>query len=117
MTQRPIGYRISLLLLSSTLAVGWLPPQVRDAAPPAAASPEELTTLALRGKVDTIVVIYAENRAFDNLYGDFPGARNLSEVLDAAGRPLPAYHPQVDRDGRVLPHLPPAWGGVTASGV
>ena len=26
-------------------------------------------------KVDTIVVIYAENRAFDNLYGNFPGAR------------------------------------------
>jgi acid phosphatase len=75
------------------------------------------TTRALRNQVDTIVVIYAENRAFDNLYGNFPGARNLSEVVDRDGKPLPAYLPQVDRDGRVLPVLPPAWGGVTAPGI
>jgi acid phosphatase len=74
------------------------------------------TTRALRSKVDTIVVIFAENRAFDNLYGNFPGARGLSEVLDGAGRPLPAYQAQVDRNGTVLPVLPPAWGGVTAAG-
>ena len=75
-----------------------------------------LATLQLREKIDTIVVIYAENRAFDNLYGNFPGARNLSEVLGSDGKPLATYHPQVDRDGSVLPALPPAWGGVTASG-
>ena len=74
------------------------------------------TTRALRSKVDTIVVIFAENRAFDNLYGHFPGARGLNEVLDGAGRPLPSYKAQVDRDGTVLPVLPPAWGGVTAAG-
>ncbi|MEP6883545.1 MAG: acid phosphatase [Gammaproteobacteria bacterium] len=74
-------------------------------------------TRALRAKVDTIVVIYAENRAFDNLYGNFPGARGLSEVVGPDGRPLPAYAPQVDRDGSVLPALPPTWGGVTASGI
>ncbi len=71
---------------------------------------------ALQSKVDTIVVIYAENRAFDNLYGNFPGARGLSEVIDRSGQPLPAYRPQVDRDGTVLPVLPPTWGGVTAAG-
>jgi acid phosphatase len=75
------------------------------------------TTRALRNEVDTIVVIFAENRAFDNLYGNFPGARNLSDVIDRDGKPLPAYLPQVDRDGRVLPSLPPAWGGVTAPGI
>jgi acid phosphatase len=74
-------------------------------------------TRALRSQIDTIVVIYAENRAFDNLYGNFPDARNLSEVIDGDGRPLPAYHPQVDRDGKVLSVLPPTWGGVTAAGV
>jgi acid phosphatase len=74
------------------------------------------TTLALRAKVANIVVIYAENRAFDNLYGHFPGAHGLDEVMDAQGRPLPAYAPQVDRNGRVLPVLPPVWGGVTAPG-
>jgi acid phosphatase len=72
---------------------------------------------ALRNRVDNIVVIYAENRAFDNLYGNFPGARGLNEVLDRDGRPLPAYHPQLDRDGSVLSALPPTWGGVTSPGV
>src|SRR5271168_4194129 len=86
-------------------------------APPGAHSAHDALTLELRSKVDTIVVIYAENRAFDNLYGNFPGARGLSEVVDRNGRPLPAYAPQVDRDGTVLSVLPPTWGGVTASGV
>ena len=72
---------------------------------------------ALRTQVDNIVVIYAENRAFDNLYGNFPGARGLNEVLDRDGRPLPSYHPQLDRDGSVLSALPPTWGGVTSPGV
>lgn len=75
------------------------------------------TTRALRSKVDTIVVIYAENRAFDNLYGHFPGARGLDEVIGSDGRPLPAFQPQIDRDGSVLATLPPTWGGVTAAGV
>lgn len=73
-------------------------------------------TAALRSRIKTIVVIYAENRAFDNLYGNFPGARGLSDVVGAAGQPLPAYVPQLDRDGSVLAKLPQTWGGVTASG-
>ncbi len=85
-------------------------------APLAAGAPIAVTR-ALRSHIDTIVVIYAENRAFDNLYGNFPGARNLSEVIDRDGRPLPGFHPQLDRDGSVLPVLPPTWGGVTAAGV
>jgi acid phosphatase len=76
-----------------------------------------VTTRALRTKIDTIVVIYAENRAFDNLYGNFPGAHGLGEVVDRDGRPLPAYVRQIDRDGSVLAALPPTWGGVTASGI
>jgi acid phosphatase len=70
----------------------------------------------LRDKVATIVVIYAENRAFDNLYGNFPGAVGLADVLERDGHPRPGYVPQLDRDGTVLPVLPPTWGGVTASG-
>jgi acid phosphatase len=77
----------------------------------------EAVTRALRNDVDTIVVIYAENRAFDNLYGNFPGARNLSEVVDRDGKPLSAYQPQRDRDGKVMSVLPPTWGGVTAPGI
>src|SRR3974390_647119 len=77
----------------------------------------DATTRALRAKIDTIVVIYAENRSFDNLYGNFPGAPNLSEGIDPDGRPTSAYRPQVDRNGTILPLLPPVWGGVTAPGV
>src|SRR5258708_15681971 len=73
-------------------------------------------TSGLRTKITTIVVIYAENRAFDNLYGNFPGAVGLGQVIDAAGHPLPGYVPQVDRNGSVLPSLPQSWGGGTASG-
>ncbi|MBO9685322.1 MAG: acid phosphatase [Mitsuaria chitosanitabida] len=74
------------------------------------------TTTALQNKVQNIVVIYAENRAFDNLYGNFPGANGLSTVVDATGKVTAAYIAQKDRNGTVLATLPPVWGGVTAPG-
>jgi phospholipase C len=60
--------------------------------------------------IENIVVIYAENRSFDNLYGSFPGANGLSRVT-------PQEYLQRDRDGSVLQKLPPIWGGLTAKGV
>src|SRR5262249_45770630 len=60
--------------------------------------------------IETLVVIYAENRSFDNLYGMFPGADGLQNVR-------PEMSAQRDRDGSVLPELPPAWRGLTAKGV
>jgi acid phosphatase len=60
--------------------------------------------------IETVVVIYAENRSFDNLYGSFPGANGLQNVTAANST-------QVDRDGSVLKELPPAWDGLTAKGV
>jgi len=76
------------------------------------------TTAALKSKVQNIVVIYAENRAFDNLFGNFPGANGLSSVVDASGNPTAAYIAQKDRDGStVLATLPQTWGGVTAAGI
>jgi acid phosphatase len=75
------------------------------------------TTSALQNKVQNIVVIYAENRSFDNLYGNFPGANGLSTVVDASGNVTAAYIPQKDRDGTtVLATLPQTWNGVTAPG-
>jgi acid phosphatase len=103
------------LLALFGLAAGVCSCTSRDLSTPAGAA--DAATSALRAKIDTIVVIYAENRAFDNLYGNFPGARGLSEVVDRDGRPLPAYAPQIDRDGSVLPTLPRSWGGVTAAGI
>ncbi len=59
--------------------------------------------------IENIVVIYAENRSFDNLYGSFPGANGLFGVT-------PEEYTQRDRDGSVLTELPPIWGGLTAKG-
>ncbi len=61
-------------------------------------------------QIETLVVIYAENRSFDNLYGFFPGANGLQHVTRAQTL-------QRDRDGTVMKELPPIWGGLTAVGV
>ncbi len=75
------------------------------------------TTVLLKRKVDTIVVIFAENRSFDGLFGNFPGAHGLSEVVSGSGTTTAAYVAQKDRDGiTVLAKLPQTWNGVTAAG-
>ena len=77
----------------------------------------DVGTVPLETAIQNIVIIYAENRTFDNMFGDFPGAHGLSEVLDAQGHPTAAYIPQKDRDGTtVLAKLPKTWGGVTVAG-
>jgi len=96
---------LTLLAVASLCACAT---QAVDTAPQAASDP---ISRALRAKVSTIVVIYAENRAFDDLYGNFPGAEGLAQVVAPDGHPLPAYLPQRDRDGTVLPTLPPTWAG------
>jgi acid phosphatase len=119
MKSTPHAVRVLLLALGlSTVFVGCADKELVSGpgAGTGASTGADSTTRALRSKIDTIVVIYAENRAFDNLYGNFPGAHGLGEVVDSGGRPLPAYVPQIDRDGSVLPVLPPTWGGVTAAG-
>jgi phospholipase C len=49
-------------------------------------------------KIETIVVIYAENRSFDHLYGLFPGANGIANAT-------PEQSTQRDHDGSVLPYL------------
>src|SRR5882757_8792975 len=61
-------------------------------------------------QIENIVVIYAENRSFDNLYGFFPGANGLGHLTGK-------ITPQLDRDGSVMKELPPIWDGLTAKGV
>jgi acid phosphatase len=53
-------------------------------------------------RIDHIVIIYGENRSFDNLYGSFPGAEGVDQAPDAARL-------QLDRDGSALKTLPPVW--------
>lgn len=54
-------------------------------------------------RIKTIVVIYAENRGFDHLYGNFPGANGLAGVTAAQAQ-------QLDRNGQPLGELPPIAG-------
>ena len=49
-----------------------------------------------------VVVIYAENRSFDNLYGNFPGANGLQNATAANSV-------QKDRDGSTMATLPKIW--------
>ncbi|MEE4372100.1 acid phosphatase [Pseudomonas alliivorans] len=65
---------------------------------------------ALRDNIKTVVVIYAENRSFNNLFGNFPGVEKPLSSLKAAD------YEQRDRDGSLLSKLPPAWGGVLQVG-
>ena len=42
--------------------------------------------IALRNRIEHVIVIYSENRSFDNLYGLFPGANGIgtAESLEDA---------------------------------
>ncbi|SAK93288.1 acid phosphatase [Caballeronia ptereochthonis] len=62
---------------------------------------------ALAAKVQHIVVIYAENRSFTNLYGDYPGVQYPLSAVPAS------RYTQLDRDGVTpMPALPKIWGGL-----
>ena len=61
-----------------------------------------LSSIAGLDQIEHIVVIYAENRSFDHLFGLFPGA-------DGIARATMEQKTQVDHDGKPLPHLPPVF--------
>lgn len=52
--------------------------------------------------IETIVVVYSENRSFAHLLPEFPGAFSIAEAPASSVV-------QRDRDGSVLPSLPPVW--------
>uniref|UniRef100_UPI0022595423 acid phosphatase n=1 Tax=Dyella silvatica TaxID=2992128 RepID=UPI0022595423 len=56
--------------------------------------------------IQHVVVIYAENRSFNNLFANFPGVAQPLAALK------PAAYQQRDRDGSLLKQLPPIWGGL-----
>jgi phospholipase C len=65
-------------------------------------------------RIGNIVVIYAENRSFDHLYGSFPGAEGIAQAtaeqktqLDFDGKPLPRL-PAVYANGKPDPRFPTA---------
>ena len=65
---------------------------------------------ALQDNVKTIVVIYGENRSFNNLFANFPGVEHPLSAVKAD------QYRQRDRDGKVLDTLPQCWGGVCQIG-
>jgi len=54
------------------------------------------------GKIEHMVIIYGENRSFDNLYGLFPGANGVQNLK-------PEQYLQTDHDGKPFTTLPPVW--------
>ncbi|MBD1554485.1 acid phosphatase [Pseudomonas typographi] len=78
-------------------------------APQRTLSPAQLDE-ALQDNVKTVVVIYAENRSFNNVFANFPGTES-----PLAGLASNDYQ-QRDRDGSPLAGLPPVWGGTCQLG-
>ena len=60
----------------------------------------------LKAHVKNVVVIYLENRSFNNLFANFPGTSSPLSAVPAAACV------QRDFDGSVLPSLPKIWGGM-----
>ncbi|WP_038027593.1 acid phosphatase [Tatumella saanichensis] len=60
----------------------------------------------LRQHIHHIVVIYAENRSFNNLFANFPGVEKPLSSLTKE------QYQQRDRDGSLLNELPPIWKGL-----
>jgi acid phosphatase len=92
-------------LAAAALALG--AGEAARAAPAAAAkSGTAVSDASLRKHIQHVVVLFAENRSFNNLFGGFPGLEQpLAKVPAEALR-------QRDRDGSVLATLPPIWGGM-----
>jgi phospholipase C len=55
-------------------------------------------------RIQTIVVIYAENHSFDNMYGMFPGANGVANATAD-------QKTQLDHDGKPLSRLPAVYNG------
>ena len=68
-----------------------------------------LPTSSPLDRIDTIVVIYAENHSFDNMYGMFPGANGVANATAQEKT-------QVDHDGKPLPSLPHVYTNGKADG-
>ncbi|THC44254.1 acid phosphatase [Massilia sp. Mn16-1_5] len=87
---------------AAAVGLGASLPAAADAAPRAKAKPASSLDAKLKAHVKNVVVIFLENRSFNNLFAGFPGL----------AAPMPASAPQIDRDGSTLPALPKIWGGM-----
>ncbi|MCX5543497.1 acid phosphatase [Paraburkholderia sp. CNPSo 3076] len=89
------------------LALGGCETPAQSAAGAPRSAADARVDAALRDQVRQIVVIYAENRSFVNLYGNYPGVQTPLANVSAE------RYTQLDRDGKTpLPQLPKIWGGL-----
>jgi len=95
-----------IALAGAALAVGGRQVSASSRGARASSAAESALDAALRKHIRHVVVIYAENRSFNNLFGDFPG---LAQPLSAL---TPEQYRQRDRNGRLLDTLPPIWHGL-----
>jgi len=86
---------LSLIIAATVAAAGLIKPGIAANATPAGAVD--------LGQIQNVVVIYAENRGFDHLFGNFPGANGLANATAL-------QKTQLDRNGSVLSELPPIGG-------
>ncbi len=61
-------------------------------------SQPKMTDASALDRIQNVVIIYAENHSFDNMYGMFPGANGIS-------RAAPEHTLQLDHDGTPLKEL------------
>lgn len=106
--------RRKLFETAAALGMASVLPAVSEAAPSAPLAPMGLSGAALdaqlRAHIKTIVVIYLENRSFNNLFGNFPGVRYPMSALP------PEHARQTDRNGKRFETLPKIWGGLVQKG-
>lgn len=94
-------------LAGAMLATGCDAPGPRGVAPATtAAAGSTPLDAALQRHIRRVVVVFLENRSFNNLFADFPG---LEQPLSALP---PERFLQRDRDGKVFAQLPPIWHGL-----
>src|SRR5262245_40142564 len=89
--------RLTLRAAALAVAIAFLPELA--AAQPAPARTSQPAQWFDR--ISHILVIYMENRSFDNLFGEFPGVEGLARARDPR---------QSDRQGQVYAVLPPSIG-------
>ncbi|GAB3779619.1 acid phosphatase [Dyella agri] len=95
-----------IAIAGAALAVGSSKASMLNHDPRVADAADSALDVALRKHIRHVVVIYAENRSFNNLFGGFPG---LAQPLSAL---KPEQFQQRDRDGKLLDTLPPIWHGL-----
>lgn len=96
--RRTTGYPLVANRFAPLAQAAWLAIVAGCATIPTVQEPSARTVVA---KINHVVVIYLENRSFDNLYGEFPGAEGIVGVP-------PERYRQIDSSGAPYSVLPQA---------